>query len=148
MPLLLLPHLKKLSLVHIPFEQQEPPDQLLLLLQIMPLVLLELQGPPRWHLCILHSQMLLAPRQQKSLLNPQLPPYLHLILVCMIGVIGLPQMPLAMGIMDSDWRQVTSPRAFMVIDDKEGEEHGLKLQLGKGEKEKSRRKSQFRVCLF
>ena len=59
-------------------------------------------------------------------------------------------MPLAMGVMDSDWRQATSPRAFMVIDDKGGEEHGLKpglkLQLGKEEK-KSRRKSQFRVCL-
>ena len=70
----------------------------------------------------------------------------------MIGVIGLPQMPLAMWVMDSDWRQATSPRVFMVIDDKGGEEHGLKLglklQLGKGEKEKSRRKSQFRVCLF
>ena len=66
----------------------------------------------------------------------------------MIGVIGLSQMPRAMGVMDSDCRQATSPRAFMVIDDKGGEEHGLKLQLGKGEKEKSRRKSQFRVCLF
>ena len=65
----------------------------------------------------------------------------------MIGVIGLPQMPLAMGEMDSDWRQATSPRAFMVIDKKGGEEHGLKLQLGKGEKKKSRRKTQFRVCL-
>ena len=125
--LLLLPHLKKLSLVHIPLEQQEPLDQLILLLQIMALVLLELQGPPRWHLCILHSQILLAPWQQKSLLNLQLPPYLGLILVSMIGVIGLPQMPLAMGVMDSDWRQVTSPRAFMVIDDKGGEEQRLKL---------------------
>ena len=69
----------------------------------------------------------------------------------MIGVIGLPQMPLAMGVMDSDWRQATSLRAFMVIDDKGGEEHGLKLGLklllGKEEKKKSRRKSQFRVCL-
>ena len=46
----------------------------------------------------------------------------------MIGVIGLPQMPLAMGEMDSDWRQATSPRTFMAIDDKGGEEHGLKLQ--------------------
>ena len=62
----------------------------------------------------------------------------------MIGVIGLPQMLLAMGVMDSDWRQATSPRAFMVIDDKGGEEHGLKLRLGTREKEKSRRKSQFR----
>ena len=51
-------------------------------------------------------------------------------------------MPLAMGVMDSDWRQATSPRAFMVIDDKEGEEYGLNLYLGKGEKkEKSRRKT-------
>ena len=66
----------------------------------------------------------------------------------MIGVIGLSQMPRAMGVMDSDCRQATSPRAFMVIDDKGGEEHGLKLQLGTGEKEKSRRKTQFRVCLF
>ena len=41
-------------------------------------------------------------------------------------------MPLAMGEMGSDWRQATSPRTFMVIDDKGGEEHGLKLhQLGK-----------------
>ena len=66
----------------------------------------------------------------------------------MIGVIGLLQMLLEMRVMDSDWCQVTSPRAFMVIDDKGGEEHGLKLQLSKGEKkEKSRRKTQFRVCL-
>ena len=69
----------------------------------------------------------------------------------MIGVIGLPQMPRAMGVMDSDCHQATSPRAFMVIDDKGGEEHGLrlglKLLLGKEEKKKSRRKSQFRVCL-
>ena len=48
-------------------------------------------------------------------------------------------MPLAMGEMDSDWRQATSPRAFMVIDDKVGEEHGLKLQLGTREKQKSRK---------
>jgi len=41
----------------------------------------------------------------------------------MIGVIGLPQMPLAMGVMDIDWRQATSPRAFIVIDDKGGEEN-------------------------
>ena len=66
----------------------------------------------------------------------------------MIGVIRLLQIPLAMGLMGSDWRQATSPRALMVIDDKGGEEHGLKLQLGTGEKEKSRRKIQFRVCLF
>ena len=52
-----------------------------------------------------------------------------------------------MGVMNSDWRQATSPRAFMVIDKKGGEEHGLKLQLGKGKKKKNRRKSQFRVCL-
>ena len=65
----------------------------------------------------------------------------------MIGVIRLPQMPLAMGVMDSDWRQATSPRAFMVIDDKGGEEHGLKLQLGKGEKKEKFKKTQFRVCL-
>ena len=45
----------------------------------------------------------------------------------MIGVIGLPPMPLAMGEMGSDWRQATSPKAFMVIDDKGGEEQGLKL---------------------
>ena len=44
----------------------------------------------------------------------------------MIGVIELPQK--AMGVMDSDWRQATSPRTFMAIDDKGGEEHGLKLQ--------------------
>jgi hypothetical protein len=36
----------------------------------------------------------------------------------------------------------------MVIADKGGEEHGLKLQLGTGEKEKSGRKSLFRVCLL
>jgi len=52
-----------------------------------------------------------------------------------------------MGVMNSDWSQATSPRAFMVIDKKGGEEHGLKLQLGKGKKKKNRRKSQFRVCL-
>ena len=46
----------------------------------------------------------------------------------MIGVIGLLQMLLEMRVMDSDWCQVTSPRAFMVIDDKGGEEHGLKLK--------------------
>ena len=40
-------------------------------------------------------------------------------------------MPLAMGEMGSDWCQATSPRAFMVIDDKGREEHRLKLQLGK-----------------
>ena len=37
-------------------------------------------------------------------------------------------MLLEMRVMDSDWCQVTSPRAFMVIDDKGGEEHGLKLK--------------------
>jgi len=47
----------------------------------------------------------------------------------MMGVIGLPQMPLTMGVMDSDWRQATSLRAFMVIDDKGGEEHGFGLKL-------------------
>ena len=53
----------------------------------------------------------------------------------MIGVIKLLQIPLAMGLMGSDWRQATSPRALMVIDDKGGEEeHGLKLQLGKRRK--------------
>ena len=58
-------------------------------------------------------------------------------------------MPLAMGVMDSDRRQATSPRTFMVIDDKGGEEHGLKLQLGKGEKkEKFEKKSSSEcVCL-
>ena len=56
-------------------------------------------------------------------------------------------MPPAMGETDSDLHQATSPRAFMVIDKKGGEEHGLKLQLGKGKKKKNRRKSQFRVCL-
>ena len=45
----------------------------------------------------------------------------------MIGVIELPQKAMAMGVMDSDWRQATSPRTFVVIDDKGGEEHGLKL---------------------
>ena len=53
----------------------------------------------------------------------------------MIGVIGLPQMLLAIGVMDSDWRQATSPKIFLVIDDKGGEEQGLNLQLGKGKKE-------------
>ena len=48
----------------------------------------------------------------------------------MIGVIGLSQMPRAMGVMDSDCRQATSPRAFMVIDDKGGEEQELKLDNG------------------
>ena len=66
----------------------------------------------------------------------------------MIGVIRLPRMPLDMGVMGSDWCQATSPGAFMVIDDKEGQEHGLKLKLGTGEKEKSRRKSQFRVSVL
>ena len=66
----------------------------------------------------------------------------------MIGVIGLPQMPLAMGVMDSDWRQATSPKIFLVIDDKGGEEQGLKLQLGKGKRKKTRRKSQFRVSVL
>ena len=66
----------------------------------------------------------------------------------MIGVIRLPRMPLDMGVMGSDWRQATSPGAFMVIDDKGGEEHGLKLKLVTGEKEKSRRKSQFRVSVL
>ena len=51
------------------------------------------------------------------------------------------------GEMDSDCRQATSPRAFMVIDDKGGEEHGLKLQLGTGEMQKSRRKLQIRVSV-
>ena len=55
----------------------------------------------------------------------------------MIGVIRLPQMPLAMGVMDSDRRQATSPRTFMVIDEKGGEEHGLKLSLAR---EKRRRR--------
>ena len=45
----------------------------------------------------------------------------------MIGVIELPQTAMAMGDMDSDRREATSPKAFMVIDDKGGEEHGLKL---------------------
>ena len=72
----------------------------------------------------------------------------------MIGVIGLPQMPRAMGVMDSDCRQATSPRAFMVIDDKGGEEYGLKLQhrlklqLGTGEMQKSRRKLHIRVSVL
>ena len=53
----------------------------------------------------------------------------------MIGVIRLTRMALAMGVMGSDWRQATSPRALMVIDDKGGEEeHGLKLQRGKRRK--------------
>ena len=39
----------------------------------------------------------------------------------MIGVIRLPQILLAMGAMGSDWCQATSPRAFMVMDDKGGE---------------------------
>ena len=65
----------------------------------------------------------------------------------MIGVKELPQTATAMGEMDSNWCQANSPKAFMVIDDKGGEEHGLKLQLGKGKKKKNRRKSQFRVCL-
>jgi len=47
----------------------------------------------------------------------------------MMGVIRLPQMPLTMGVMDNDWCQATSPRAFMVIDDKGGEEHGFGLKL-------------------
>ena len=46
-------------------------------------------------------------------------------------------MPLAMGVMDIDWRQATSPRAFIVIDEKGGEEHGLKLSLAR---EKRRRR--------
>ena len=57
----------------------------------------------------------------------------------MIGVIELPQK--AMGVMDSDWRQATSPGAFMVIDDKGGEEHELKLQIGTGEKRRRKRVS-------
>ena len=56
-------------------------------------------------------------------------------------------MPLAIGVMGSDWRQATSPRVFMVIDDKGGEEHGLKLQLSKGEKKEKFKKTQFRVCM-
>ena len=48
----------------------------------------------------------------------------------MIGVIGLPQMPLAMGEMDSNRCQATSPKIFMVIDDKGGEEQELKLDNG------------------
>jgi len=34
---------------------------------------------------------------------------------------------MAMGEIDSDWRQATSPKTFMVIDDKGGKEQGLKL---------------------
>ena len=41
----------------------------------------------------------------------------------MIGEIELPQTAMAMGEMDSDRRRAISPRAFMVIDDKAGEEH-------------------------
>ena len=53
----------------------------------------------------------------------------------MIGVIELPQTAMAMGEMDSNWCHATSPKAFIVIDDKGGEEeHGLKLQLGKRRK--------------
>jgi len=54
-----------------------------------------------------------------------------------------------MGEMDSNWCHATSPKAFIVIDDKGGEEHGLKLQLGKGEKkEKFEKKSSSEcVCL-
>ena len=63
----------------------------------------------------------------------------------MIGVIGLPQMPLAMGVIDSDWRHATSPRIFMVIDDKGREEHGLKLHIGTGEKRRRKESFQFRV---
>ena len=48
----------------------------------------------------------------------------------MIGVIELPQTATAMGEMDSNWCHATSPKAFIMIDDKGGEEHGLKLQLG------------------
>ena len=51
------------------------------------------------------------------------------------------------GEMDSNWCQPNSPKAFMVIDDKGGEEHGLKLQLSKGEKKEKFKKTQFRVCL-
>ena len=32
-----------------------------------------------------------------------------------------------MGVMNSDWSQATSPKTFMVIDDKGGKEQGLKL---------------------
>jgi len=35
---------------------------------------------------------------------------------------GLPQMPLAMGVMDSDWCQATSPKILLMINDKGGEE--------------------------
>ena len=48
----------------------------------------------------------------------------------MIGVIELPQTAMAMGEMDNDWRQATSPKIFMVIDDKGGEEQELKLDNG------------------
>ena len=67
----------------------------------------------------------------------------------MIGVKELPQTATAMGEMDSNWCHATSPKAFIVIDDKGGEEHGLKLQLGKGEKkEKFEKKSSSEcVCL-
>ena len=50
--------------------------------------------------------------------------------VYMIGVIELPQTAMAMGEMDNDWRQATSPKIFMVIDDKGGEELELKLDNG------------------
>ena len=67
----------------------------------------------------------------------------------MIGVIRLPRMPLDMGVMGSDWRQATSPGDFMVIDDKGGEEHGLKIQLGKAKEKKEKSRSQFSSeCLF
>ena len=65
----------------------------------------------------------------------------------MIGVKELPQTATAMGEMDSNWCQANSPKAFMVIDDKGGEEHELKLQLSKGEKKEKFKKTQFRVCL-
>ena len=45
-------------------------------------------------------------------------PSLVILLDYKIWVIGLPQMALAMGEMDSDWRQANSPRTVMVIDDK------------------------------
>ena len=45
----------------------------------------------------------------------------------MIGVIDFPQTAMGMGEIDTDWCQATSPKAFMVIDDKGGEEQGLKL---------------------
>ena len=65
----------------------------------------------------------------------------------MIGVIELPQTATAMGEMNSNWCHATSPKAFIVIDDKGGEEHGLKLQLGKGERKEKFKKTQLRVCL-